>query len=138
MRLRAVLGKKGANKMKTLSGVLVVFLLSAFVVSAGYAKPQLYGEAISNRQVTAIKDILADPKGYAGKPVTIEGVIASECPTGCWFYVKAADGSVTIYVDIGKAGLAIPPYQGKKVLVEGIVTTKGTEVMIEGRGVEVL
>ncbi|MFA5391842.1 MAG: hypothetical protein WC331_10535 [Candidatus Omnitrophota bacterium] len=119
--------------MKTLSGVLVVFLLSAFVVSAGYAKPQLYGEAISNRQVTAIKDILADPKGYAGKPVTIE-----ECPTGCWFYVKAADGSVTIYVDIGKAGLAIPPYQGKKVLVEGIVTTKGTEVMIEGRGVEVL
>jgi hypothetical protein len=69
--------------------------------------------------------------------VTIEGKVANECSTGCWFYVKVKKGNLVIYVDIGKSGFAIPQNVGKKVVVEGTVVLKKDGPMIQGRGVEV-
>ena len=114
----------------------LVLLLGA-AVSFSYASTEKYGEAISSRTVTAIKDILADPKAYDGKTITIEGTIESECEDGCWFYVKVADSNAVIYVDIEPAGFAIPQNVGHKVLVEGKVVVKKTGPMILGKGVEV-
>ena len=114
-----------------------VILISGLIVIASCAKQEKYGQEISNRQITPIKDILANPKAYENKTVTINGKIDNECQTGCWFYVKVAEGNVVIYVDIGKSGLAIPQYAGKKVLVEGEVIIKEAGPMIQGKGVEV-
>lgn len=116
---------------------LSLILLLGLALTNSYAGTEKYGEAISNRKVTAIKDILANPKAYGGKLVTIEGKIANECSTGCWFYVKVKEGNAVIYVDIGKSGFAIPQYTGRKVLVEGAVVIKESGPMIQGRGVEV-
>jgi hypothetical protein len=124
--------------MKTLHRILFsIILISGLIVIASCARQEKYGQEISNRQLTPIKDILANPKAYENKTVTISGKIDNECQTGCWFYVKVADGNVVIYVDIGKSGLAIPQYSGKKVLVEGEVIIKEAGPMIQGKGVEI-
>jgi len=124
--------------MKNLYRVLFgVILISCLIVSASCARQEKYGQEISNRYLTPIKNILADPKAYESKIVTIGGKIDNECQTGCWFYVKVADGNAVIYVDIGKSGLAIPQYTGKRVLVEGEVIIKESGPMIQGKGVEI-
>jgi len=117
--------------------ILILILFFGIFTVKGYAALEKYGEAISNRTITPIKEILSNPKAYEGKTVTIEGKIDNECTTGCWFYVKVAKGNFSIYVDIGKSGLAIPQYVGKKVLVEGKVVIKKTGPFIMGTGVEV-
>jgi hypothetical protein len=119
---------------KILSGSLIALILTTTGAEAGVRK---YGEPVSIRQLTPIKDILADPKAFAGKRVAIEGKISQECPTGCWFYVKVAKGDFSIYVDIAPAGFAIQQHQGKKVVVEGIVVVKDSGPMIQGKAVEV-
>jgi hypothetical protein len=114
-----------------------VILVSGLIVIASCARQEKYGQEISSRQITSIKDILANPKAYENKIVTISGKIDNECQTGCWFYVKVADGNAVIYVDIGESGLAIPQYTGKRVLVEGKVIIKESGPMIQGEGVEI-
>jgi len=124
--------------MRTANKVfLVCFLILAVMVTSGCISVKKFGQPISVRQTTAITDILANPKSYDGKPVTIEGRVAEECSTGCWFYVQASAGNVSIYVDIEPAGLAIPQYRGKKVVVEGTVKVKEAGPIIQGKGVEV-
>jgi hypothetical protein len=129
---------KEANKMKnSLKAFLIVVLVLGIAPSLGFAAREKYGEKISNYKVTAIKDILAAPKAYEGRLVTIEGKIDSECASGCWFYLKVGQGNVTIYVDIRESGFAIPQYVGKQVLVEGSVIIDGSRVRVKGRGVEI-
>ena len=118
--------------------ILVIILVSLVVVLVSCSRvAEKYGQEISSRQITQIKDILSNPKPYENKLVTIDGKIDNECQTGCWFYVKVAHGNTVIYVDIGKSGLAIPQYAGRRVLVEGTVIIKETGPIIQGRGVEI-
>ena len=114
--------------------ILVVLSLS---IAACSIKPTKYGQQISNRQLTTIKDVLANPKGYEGKVITIDGKVANECSTGCWFFVKVGSGNLAIYVDTGNSGFAIPQNVGKKILVEGTVVIKKTGPMIQAKGVEI-
>jgi len=126
--------------MKTLwvAALSIILIIVIAAVSFGFfAKTEKYGEAIANRNLTAVKDILADPKAWEGKLVTIEGKIANECSTGCWFYVQVGSGNLTIYVDTGNSGFAIPQKVGKKILVEGKVVIKKTGPMIQARGLEI-
>ena len=124
--------------MKTLKMLfLSLILFTGIMPSASYAGVEKYGEEIKNRKITELKDILADPKAFEGKPVTIEGKIASECSTGCWFYLKVGSGNLTIYVDTGKSGFAIPQKIGRNILVEGNVVLKKTGPMIQAKGVEI-
>ncbi|MCX5669154.1 MAG: hypothetical protein NTX89_03430 [Candidatus Omnitrophica bacterium] len=118
-----------------LSLIIIIVIGVAFIRLS--ARTEKYGQEIINHQVTAVKDILADPKGFEGKLVTIDGKIASECSTGCWFYVKVGSGNLTIYVDTGNSGFAIPQKAGKKILVEGKVMIKKTGPMIQARGVQI-
>jgi hypothetical protein len=124
--------------MKTICRVIFsLVLLLGIAISVSYAGTEKYGQEISNREITPLKDILANPKAYEGKLVTIEGKIANECSTGCWFYLKVASADAVIYVDIGNSGFAIPQNVGKKVLVEGAVVIRETGPMIQGKGVEI-
>jgi len=124
--------------MKTLKiSLLSLILFTGIMSSACYAGTEKYGQEIADRKITEVRDILADPKAFEGKPVTIEGKIASECSTGCWFYVKVGSGNLTIYVDTGKSGFAIPQKMGSNILVEGNVVVKKTGPMIQAKGVEI-
>jgi hypothetical protein len=124
--------------MKTLRILfLSVILITGVILASSYAGTEKYGEEITNRKITEVRDILADPKALEGKSVTIEGKIESECSTGCWFYVKVGSGNLTMYVDTGKSGFAIPQKMGRNILVEGIVVVKKTGPMIQAKGVEI-
>ena len=117
--------------------ILILVLLLGIALSVSYAGPEKYGQEISNRKITPIKDILADPKAYEGKTVTVEGKIAIECETGCWFYIKIGETNATIYVDTAPGGFAIPQKVGRHVLVEGKVVIKKTGPMILASGVQI-
>ena len=122
--------------MKKIIFAVVLFFLAVSSFGPAWAGEK-YGQDISNRKVTAVKEILSDPKAYEGKLVTIAGKIDSECPSGCWFYVKVTQGNASIYVDIRESGFAIPQYVGKQVLVEGTVVVNQARVKIRGLGVEI-
>ena len=125
--------------MKTLRIAGVIIAIAIIIGSVSFrllGGTEKYGQAISNRQITEVKDVLANPKAFEGKSITIEGKIDNECSTGCWFYVKVGSGNLTIYVDTGNSGFAIPQKAGKKILVEGKVVIKKTGPMIQAQGVE--
>lgn len=126
--------------MKTLrlAGLsLIIIVIAGVAIFSFFTRTEKYGQEITNYNVTALKDILAHPKAFEGKLVTIDGKITNECSTGCWFYVQIGSGNLTIYVDTQNSGFAIPQKSGKKILVEGKVIIKKTGPMIEARGVQI-
>ena len=68
---------------------------------------------------TSIGDIVKDPAAYEGKEIVVQGKIASECGSGCWFMLD--DGTGLMYVDLAPNNFAIPQLQGSTVVVKGII-----------------
>lgn len=82
-----------------------------------------------------IQDIIQDVTRYEGEYVLIEGVIDTECPSGCWFILK--DETASIYVDILPNNFVIPQKRGSDARVYGEVTTKNGDPMLIGKIVEI-
>jgi len=112
-------------------------MIVGVVLFSFFSRTEKYGQEIENYKVIALKDILANPKVFEGKLVTIDGKITNECSTGCWFYVQIGSGNLNIYVDTQNAGFAIPQKSGKQIIVEGKVIIKKTGPIIEARGVQI-
>lgn len=127
--------KTHARRSLIWSAAPAVVMILASLALGGCGGTEQYGEKLTLTEVTTVSDILANPAAYQGRTVRIEGEIARECPTGCWFDLK--DGSATIYVDIGPHGLAIPQHVGSKVVVEGTVSTGRGQTEFLGKGVEI-
>jgi hypothetical protein len=81
-----------------------------------------------------IGDILQDPRGFGGKTVVVEGKIASECPSGCWFTLK--DGNAVIYIDLNPSNMVIPQKKGAYAKVTAEVVTEGGDVYLIGKKVD--
>ncbi len=124
--------------MKT-SNTILLILLSLTIAFTTYGcskkESEKYGQPINNRNTTEIKEVLTAPEDFNGKDITIEGKIARECMSGCWFDVEGNGG--TIHVDIKPSGLAIPQKVGEEVLVEGKVALRDGQLTLVGKGVEI-
>jgi len=120
-------------KIKYFVILAVIFVCAAAITGCGRSRN--YGEQISNATATSIKDILIAGKEYDGRAVKVNGRIATECSTGCWFDLKE-DGAV-IYVDVEPSGFAIPQAVGRAATIEGTVTVKDGKSMITGKGVRI-
>jgi hypothetical protein len=90
--------------------------------------------ALAAATTTRIGDILQDPRGFDGKTVIVEGKIASECPSGCWFTLK--DGNAVIYIDLNPSNLVIPQRKGSNAKVTAKVVTEGSDVYLIGNKVD--
>ncbi|MFA5146830.1 MAG: DNA-binding protein [Candidatus Omnitrophota bacterium] len=101
----------------------------------GCGRLETYGEKISNRNVTAIKNIVMHPQDYEGKAVTVEGRIALVCETGCWFNLE--DEGAAIYTDLAPSGFAIPQNVGRKAIAEGRISIESGKLILTARGVEI-
>ena len=133
---RRTRGQMTTHASRTLSRFAALALLAAVAFAThGCGSTEMYGEPLSGRDMTSISDILASPATFEGQTVKVQGVIALECSTGCWFNLDE-DGAV-IHIDIKPAGLAIPQYVGKTVTTEGVVHTVDRQTMIVGKAVEV-
>jgi len=107
-------------------------ILLALVLSSVQAKDE--PEELNGEEVE-IADILQNASAYEGKMVVIEGMIETECPSGCWFIVNDATGS--IYVDILPSNFVIPQKRGEDAKVYGEVVIKDGDPMIIGKMVEI-
>ncbi len=124
--------------MKTYFNIIFITLFSGIVLifpgCRGDTSEQ-YGQKISNRGFTEIKDVLTEPEKFSGKEIKIKGKIESECMSGCWFNVEGNGGA--IHVDIRPSGLAIPQKVGSEVIVEGKLFLRDGQITLVGKGVEI-
>ena len=120
----------GAKKIIALTTVF-----AAIALASGCGRLETYGEKISNRNMTAIKDIVMRPQDYEGKTVTVKGNITLVCETGCWFNLE--DEGATIYTDLAPSGFAIPQNVGKKAIAEGKISVESGRLTLTARGVEI-
>ena len=74
--------------------IILASIFAVIAVTAGCGRLETYGEKISNRSITPLKDVLMHPQDYNGKTVTMKGKIKLVCETGCWF--NLADGGAGI------------------------------------------
>lgn len=121
--------------MKSRNGlinVLCLLGLALLVFSCAQAKDE---PAELKGEEAKIIDILQDAASYDGKTVVIEGIIETECPSGCWFIVNDDTGS--IYVDILPSNFVIPQKRGEEAKVYGEVVIKDGDPMIIGRMVKI-
>lgn len=89
---------------------------------------------VSAPSLIKIGDILENHKTYDGKTVIVQGKIATECPSGCWFTLK--DGNAVIYIDLAPNNLVIPQKKGADAKVTARVVSEGSDVYLIGSKVE--
>ena len=111
---------------------LVIVALMVLIVHAVQAKEE---PTELNSEVVEIQEILQNESAYDGKYVLIEGIIDTECPSGCWFILN--DGTASIYVDILPNNFVIPQKRGSNAKVYGKVTTREGDPMMIGKMVEI-
>lgn len=74
----------------------------------------------------ALAEVLNDPSKYAGKTVTVDGVIVRSCKTeGCWMELGDKVGGRSVRVTFGDHAFFIPlNAAGLKAKAQGVFTTK--------------
>ena len=115
--------------------IISASIFAVIVVTAGCSRLETYGERISNRNITAVKDIVMHPQDYDGKAVTVKGRIKLVCSTGCWFNLE--DAGAVIYTDLAPAGFAIPQKVGRNATVEGKISIEAGKLILSAKGVEI-
>lgn len=120
---------KSRNWLISASSLILLALLVLSSVQAKDEPEELNGEEVE------IMNILQNASAYEGKMVVIEGMIETECPSGCWFIVNDDTGS--IYVDILPSNFVIPQKRGEDAKVYGEVVVKDGDPMIIGKMVRI-
>lgn len=115
--------------------IISVLIFAGLTAVAGCGRLETYGEKISKRNMTAIKNIVMHPQDYEDKTVTVKGKISLVCETGCWFNLE--DEGATIYTDLAPSGFAIPQNVGKKATVEGKISVESGKLTLTAKGVEI-
>ena len=116
--------------------VITLALILAFMTAAcGCGRLETYGEKISNRNITPIKEIVMHPEQYTGKTVTVKGKIALECDTGCWFHLE--EDKAMLYTDLQPYGFAIPQKVGRTATIEGNISIEDGKPILAGKAVEI-
>jgi len=110
--------------MKIIIGtaILLVALVAGFFVvrsqsSEVFSSPDVRNAASAYESVSLTK-LHGNLKGNEDRKIRIEGTIARECPSGCWFFVADKTG-LDMKVELGYRKFAIPQRVGKGVQVEG-------------------
>ena len=125
------------KKIYMILGVVLIGLFGLYILGCG-PKIERFGDVPQeNVPKTAIGTILLNSQNYIDKDVIIEGVIASECPTGSWINVQDKSAG-TIYVEMhGSSFAPIPQRVGRNVIVKGTAYQSGgttKEIKLLGKG----
>jgi hypothetical protein len=142
-----ILKKKGGLVMN--KRILVTIMLISTLLAVGCSQTTAATDTSSTNQyiqnqasatedqllkLEKIGDILSRPEFFEGHELILEGKIASECGSGCWFTLD--DGTGIIYVDLAPSNLVIPQKRGAFARVYGKVTIKGSDTFLVGTKVE--
>ena len=106
---------------------LIAMAIAAVVIPA--AADTKVGDGVSLEQATKIEAILANPAGFAGKTVRIDGVATAVCAhMGCWMAVAPADNpsGPTIRLKVDDGVIVFPvTAKGKRVSAQGVYEAVG-------------
>jgi hypothetical protein len=106
---------------------LIAASLVALVIPA--AADTKFGDGVTVEQATKIEAILANPAGYAGKTVRIDGVATAVCThMGCWMAVASVDNpsGPTIRLKVDDGVIVFPvTAKGKRVSAQGVYEAVG-------------
>ena len=82
-----------------------------------------YGAGIVLATETPLKSVLADPAGYEGKIVQVQGRVAEVCPMrGCWIDLVSVDSDAKLRVKVTDGQIVFPLSAKDHVAtVEGVV-----------------
>jgi hypothetical protein len=117
--------------------ILCGTILVAALVFLGIqlAKPDRYGSEFQGAGVVDVKELLASPEKYLGKPVRVEGIVRKQCQsTGCYFFFQAGDDLLRI--ELGDVVSSLPKREGFFARVEGELGKYGNGYQLYGRAVE--
>lgn len=90
---------------------------------------RLFGAELSEREVTPLATILADPSGYAGQVVKTSGEISAVCQSmGCWMEIRVDAGSPGIRVPMANHAFFLPrDLAGAQATIEGTVAVAAVD-----------
>ncbi len=112
-----------------------VVLAAAFVVAparAGDDGTQRFGAKITAKQPVDIAALAATPEKFKGKVVRLEGTVKEVCQgRGCWVEVADAKGASFLARSLDEKVLVPKDCKGRKVVVQGKVTTLPSKVKAE-------
>ncbi len=121
--------------MRYLVAAIPAVIAMLFVAGCGGAEAKVHGKAIPDDLVmTLIKNLADDPGTFDGRLVLVSGVVSSECPSGCWFWLKDATGE--IYVTTHAANFAIPQHVKGNATVYGRVLLQDGRAQLLGLGIQ--
>ena len=94
-----------------------ILVIAAVFIWRAAARPARFGAFIGAPK-TAVTSVIADPKAYVSRTVSIEGVVSEQCTSmGCYFFFKS--GKDTLRVDLQEIAMTAPMREGHRVRVEG-------------------
>jgi len=104
--------------------VLIPLLLGVLISPALAKKGKSYGEPLTGKEITKISVLLAEPDGYVGKTVRVEGVITGVCERrGCWVSLASDEEFQELRIKVDDGVIVFPiESKGKKAIAEGIFT----------------
>ena len=116
--------------MRICQRLLTVLVATGFIgVTARMDEPKKYGQGVSMTEATPIASILANPEGFRGKTVRVEGTVTAVCAhEGCWMALSAdgrPDGpTLRLKVDDGVIVFPVTA-KGHKAVAEGVFERVG-------------
>jgi Domain of unknown function (DUF4920) len=107
----------------------VLFVASLIGATARMDEPKKYGNGVSMTHATPIASILANPDGFKGQTVRVEGTVTAVCAhEGCWMALSAdgrPDGpTLRLKVDDGVIVFPVTA-KGHKAVAEGVLERVG-------------
>ena len=113
------------NARRTTVSFLVIPVLLGVLISPALAKKgKAYGEPLSGKDTTKISVLLAEPDGYVGKTVRVQGVITGVCEKrGCWISLASDEEFQELRIKVDDGVIVFPvEAMGKKAVAEGVFT----------------
>jgi hypothetical protein len=82
-----------------------------------------YGAGVKLAEATPIDTILADPNGFKGKTVRVEGMVTNVCERrGCWFEMAGTGAGLKLRFKVADGAMTFPvEAKGKYAVAQGEV-----------------
>ena len=121
--------KKGNFRYTKAVAVMAMVVLCLAFVQTACAKPVNNDGGVS----VTVAQVMGNRKAFLNKPVILNGKIAMQCSSGCWFILN--DGTGQIFVDLNASNMTIPQKRGATVKVFGKVSLREGDLFIIGKKV---
>jgi hypothetical protein len=82
-----------------------------------------YGAGVGLAEATSVDTILADPNGFKGKTVRVEGMVTDVCERrGCWFEMAGTGAGLKLRFKVADGAMTFPvEAKGKYAVAQGVV-----------------